>query len=98
MSTPVSRPQATGVGIEKSVITRPASKTGAFPVLIDITTVAKLLTVDVRFVRRLVFERRIPYLKLGTHLRFDVAEVAAWLDEQRVDMEDDGHFSLAKRR
>jgi hypothetical protein len=31
-----------------------------------------------------VFERRIPYLKLGTHLRFDVADVARWVDEQRV--------------
>jgi len=74
------------------------SGNGAFPVLIDVTTVAKLLTVDVRFVRRLVFERRIPYLKLGTHLRFDVAEVAKWLDEQRVDREGDGHFLLTKDR
>lgn len=57
---------------------------GTFPVLVDIATVAKLLAVDVRFVRRLVFERRIPYLKLGTHLRFDVADVARWVDEQRV--------------
>jgi excisionase family DNA binding protein len=55
-----------------------------FPVLVDVTTVAKLLSVDVRFVRRLVSERRIPYLKLGTHLRFDVAEVVPWLDEHRV--------------
>jgi excisionase family DNA binding protein len=56
----------------------------AFPVLVDVTTVAKLLSVDVRFVRRLVFERRIPYLKLGRYLRFDVAEVAEWLEDQRV--------------
>ena len=84
MIPPVSQPQSTGVGSGKSVAARQVSGGGMFPVLVDIATVAKLLAVDVRFVRRLVFERRIPYLKLGTHLRFDIAEVARWVDEQRV--------------
>lgn len=50
----------------------------------DIATVARLLSVDVRFVRRLVFERRIPYLKVGRYLRFDVDDVARWIDRQRI--------------
>ena len=38
----------------------------------------------VRFVRRLVAERRIPYVKVGKFVRFDPAELEAWIDERRV--------------
>jgi excisionase family DNA binding protein len=53
--------------------------------LIDIATVAAQLEVKVRYVRRLVSERRIPYIKLGRLLRFDPTEVEHWLDRSRVD-------------
>jgi excisionase family DNA binding protein len=53
--------------------------------LLDITEVADRCGVRVRFIRRLVAERRIPYIKLGHLLRFDPDEIAAWLDSQRVD-------------
>ncbi|MGE0796418.1 MAG: helix-turn-helix domain-containing protein, partial [Acidimicrobiia bacterium] len=43
--------------------------------LIDIATVAERLGVEVRHVRRLVAERRIPYIKWGHLLRFDPADV-----------------------
>ena len=33
--------------------------------------------------RRLVAERRIPYLKVGHFVRFEPAEIAAWLDDAR---------------
>ena len=36
------------------------------------------------FVRRLVAERRIPFVKIGKFVRFDPAEVSAWIDGQRV--------------
>jgi len=52
--------------------------------LIDVPTTADRLGVSVRYVRRLVAERRIPYLKLGHLLRFDPNEVDAWLDRARV--------------
>ena len=54
--------------------------------LLDINEVAERCGVRVRFIRRLVAERRIPYLKLGHLLRFDPAEIAAWLDAQRVEV------------
>lgn len=47
--------------------------------LVSIAEVARLLGVDVRHVRRLVFEGRIPYYKWGHLLRFDPAEVREWL-------------------
>jgi hypothetical protein len=36
-------------------------------------------------VRRLVAERRIPYIKLGHLLRFDPAQIDEWLERSRVD-------------
>jgi excisionase family DNA binding protein len=52
--------------------------------LIDIEALAAWLGVEIVFVRRLVSERRIPFLKIGKFVRFDPAEVATWIDEQRV--------------
>jgi excisionase family DNA binding protein len=51
--------------------------------LLDIEEVARILGVGVRHVRRLVADRRIPYLKWGHLLRFDPVEIEAWLDEAR---------------
>ncbi len=53
--------------------------------LMDITGVADRLGVSVRYVRRLVAERRIPYIKLGHLLRFDPRTIDDWLDNARVD-------------
>jgi excisionase family DNA binding protein len=61
-----------------------ASHDRATPVrLLTIAEVADALGVDVRHVRRLVHERRIPYVKWGHLLRFDVAEIAEWVDAHR---------------
>jgi excisionase family DNA binding protein len=54
--------------------------------LLNISEVADVLNVDVRHVRRLVHERRIPYLKWGHLLRFDPVEIEAWLDHGRRDV------------
>ena len=51
----------------------------------DIHEVVEHLGVTVRHVRRLVAERRIPYVKWGNLLRFDPAYIADWLDQRRVD-------------
>lgn len=51
--------------------------------LMEITAVAHRLGVEVRHVRRLVHERRIPYCKWGHLLRFDPAEIEEWLDRAR---------------
>jgi excisionase family DNA binding protein len=53
------------------------------PELIDIETLANRLGDSVRHVRRLVAERRIPYLKVGHFVRFDPAEIVQWLDNTR---------------
>ena len=51
--------------------------------LLNISEVADILGVDVRHIRRLVHERRIPYVKWGHLLRFDPTEIEAWIDQNR---------------
>lgn len=58
----------------------------ALPELIDIDTLALRLGDSVRHIRRLVAERRIPYLKVGHFVRFDPDEIAVWLDTQRISV------------
>lgn len=53
------------------------------PVLIAIDAVARQLGVEVRHVRRLVYEGRIPYIKWGHLLRFDPREIQEWVDQYR---------------
>ena len=53
--------------------------------LIDVNGLAQRLGVNVRYVRRLVAERRVPFIKLGHLVRFDPREIDTWLDRSRVD-------------
>lgn len=53
--------------------------------LLTIEQVAARLAVSVRYVRRLVNERRIAYIKCGHLLRFERAEVERFIEESRVD-------------
>lgn len=53
------------------------------PGLLDITTLATYLGVNTRHVRRLVAERRIPFIKWGHLIRFDPVEVREWIDAFR---------------
>jgi excisionase family DNA binding protein len=53
------------------------------PRIVDINGVAEHLGVSVRHVRRLVAEKRIPYIKWGSILHFDLDEIDAWIDQWR---------------
>jgi excisionase family DNA binding protein len=57
---------------------------GTLPQLLTIDQLAERFGVSTRHVRRLVAERRVPYLKVGKFVRFDPAEIAEWLDRARV--------------
>jgi excisionase family DNA binding protein len=47
---------------------------------LSIDELADRLGITVRHVRRLVAQRRVPYLKVGRLVRFDPVEIAEWLD------------------
>ena len=51
------------------------------PRLLNVGELADVLGVNVRHIRRLVFERRVPYLKWGRLVRFDPREIDKWLQE-----------------
>ncbi len=53
-------------------------------VLVGIEAIADQLGVTVRWVRRRVAAREIPFFKLGHLVRFDPTEVRAWVNESRV--------------
>jgi excisionase family DNA binding protein len=57
---------------------------GEVPRLLCVAELAEHLGVTERHVRRLVAERRIPFLKWGRLLRFDPREIVAFLDDARV--------------
>jgi excisionase family DNA binding protein len=72
--------------VSMNVATNPHSDTATTgTVLLDKDELAARLGVSERFVRRLVEERRIPYLKIGRIIRFDPAEIDRWLTPQRVE-------------
>jgi excisionase family DNA binding protein len=55
----------------------------ALPQLLTMEQLAERLGVTRRHVRRLVTERRVPFLRVGKFIRFEPAEIAAWLDNAR---------------
>ncbi|HET9060021.1 MAG TPA: helix-turn-helix domain-containing protein [Acidimicrobiales bacterium] len=55
----------------------------SLPRLLTIDELAERLGVTVRHVRRLVAEKRVPYLKWRHFIRFDPEEIRVWLDSAR---------------
>ena len=47
---------------------------------------ANRLGTSLRFVRRIVAERRIAFVKVGRHVRFDPADVDAFIESGRVEV------------
>lgn len=82
----IAKPRRRGgkAGDDRGDGTASRAVAGPVPGLLDIETLADRLHDSVRHVRRLVAERRIPYLKVGHFVRFDPQEVNEWLAEHRV--------------
>ncbi|HTW06430.1 MAG TPA: helix-turn-helix domain-containing protein [Acidimicrobiales bacterium] len=57
----------------------------AIPQLLTMDELAERLGVTHRHVRRLVAERRVPFLRVGRFIRFDPAQISAWLDQGRTE-------------
>lgn len=53
--------------------------------LLDIADSAERLGVGGRFVRRVVNERRIPFFKIGRHIRFNPDDVEDWIARSRIE-------------
>lgn len=53
--------------------------------LLDVGQAADYLGTGERFVRRLIAERRVPFHRVGRHIRFDVADLDSFLASSRVE-------------
>jgi excisionase family DNA binding protein len=62
--------------------------------LLSVEQAAERLGTSVRFVRRLVFQRRIAYVKLGRHVRITARDLDAFIRAGRVDV---GEFPTLRR-
>jgi excisionase family DNA binding protein len=53
--------------------------------LLNKEEVAERLGVKVRYVTHLVYMRRLDYVKVGRHLRFEERAIARFIDDGRVE-------------
>ncbi|MEK9519636.1 excisionase family DNA-binding protein [Streptomyces venezuelae] len=53
--------------------------------LLTVDEAAERLGTGVRFIRRLIAERRIRYVKLGKHVRISESVLAAYVEERTVE-------------
>jgi excisionase family DNA binding protein len=66
--------------------------------LLSVEQAAERLGTSVRFVRRLVAERRIAYVKVGRHVRLDPTDVEAFIAASRVEVRPPSVAALPHRR
>ena len=57
--------------------------TPTLPNLLRIPELAERLGTSQRHIRRLIDERRIPFVRVGKFIRFDPTEITTWLDDTR---------------
>jgi excisionase family DNA binding protein len=66
--------------------------------LLSVEQAAERLGTSVRFVRRLIAERRIAYVKVGRHVRLDPTDVEAFIAASRVEIRPSSVAALPHRR
>ncbi len=64
---------------------RPAKEVNDNDRLLTVDEAAERLGTGVRFIRRLVSERRIRYVKLGKHVRIAESVLTAYVEERTVE-------------
>src|SRR5829696_7438154 len=62
------------------------SKAGVLDRLLTVEEAAERLGTSTRFVRRLIFERRIAFVKMGRHVRITPGDLDAYVAAGRVDV------------
>ena len=66
--------------------------------LLSVEQAAERLGTSVRFVRRLIAERRIAYVKVGRHVRLDPTDVEAFITASRIEVRSSSVAALPHRR
>ncbi len=58
--------------------------------LLTISELASALNLKPSKIRRMIFERKIPFLKLGRLIRFNFEDINLWLQEQKRESGENG--------
>jgi excisionase family DNA binding protein len=66
--------------------------------LLTVEEAAERMRTKPRFIRRLIAERRIAFVKLGRHVRIAEADIAAFIEAGRVDAIDTPETWPARQR
>jgi excisionase family DNA binding protein len=66
--------------------------------LLTVEEAANRMRTKPRFIRRLIAERRIAFVKLGRHVRIAEADIAAFIKAGRVDAIDTPEIWPARKR
>jgi excisionase family DNA binding protein len=72
-------------------------RTPELDTLLSVEQAAERLGTSVRFVRRLIAERRIAYVKVGRHVRLDPTDVEAFIAASRVEIRPSSVTALPHR-
>jgi len=70
--------------LSPSPLKRNGGDAGVRQGLLDVAQAAEFLAVTVSTVYGWVWQRRIPFVKLGRALRFDIADLQRFVDQNRV--------------
>jgi excisionase family DNA binding protein len=81
--TPAS-PSASGGGSTQITARTATSPSTERRRLLDIEVLASWLATTPRHIRRLVAERRVPFVKVGHFIRFDPEDITRWIEGQKV--------------
>ena len=73
-------------------------RTPELDTLLSVEQAAQRLGTSVRFVRRLIAERRIAYVKVGRHVRLDPTDVEAFITASRIEVRSSSVAALPHRR
>lgn len=64
----------------------------------SVKEIAELLSISEKTVRKYVWLRTIPYLKICGHVRFDVQKIQKWLGECEVPTYDEIRYGRSSRK
>jgi len=64
----------------------------------NVTEIAEILGISEKTVRKYVWQKTIPYLKIGGHVRFDIDKIHAWLEQREVPTLDEIRYGNRSRR
>jgi excisionase family DNA binding protein len=63
--------------------------------LLNVNEVAALLSVSPKTIRKYVWEKTIPYLKVNGHVRFEEQRLYEWLEKKQVPTLDEIRYGRA---